>query len=201
METLQDIIAAYPNVDSVEQAAMFLSEICPRLLHGLSYLGAILPSPEAFAAIMLKRPDLHTRTRSSHRSGEFTGFWKQFPRAYVLLSTITAVLSQPSLTGSVNEFNAFPGQSEAALDQANLVLDGFKSVISRAALGHLTVKTTDESQTDAMTFLRDVDLIKTRNRPVLEATNIGSFCHSKNLQERLRDVFKPGCNTYVSLTS
>jgi hypothetical protein len=78
METIEEVISAYPEVTTVDQAALFLSQIAPEDFCYLETLTARFPSPEAFAIVIWKNPRLLKHIQSCHREKDFTSFWGLF---------------------------------------------------------------------------------------------------------------------------
>jgi hypothetical protein len=78
MESLEETIRAHSDVSTIEKAAAFLSQICPKELISVNTLPVRFPSPEAFALVLWKQPRLHQTLQSCHRDMDLTSFWGPF---------------------------------------------------------------------------------------------------------------------------
>lgn len=75
----------HATVDSVDDAARFLSDICIPTYQGRDYLGLKLPSAEAFACLLHRDKMLHDTLKRCHRRGlGFDSFWSLLQRACIL---------------------------------------------------------------------------------------------------------------------
>jgi hypothetical protein len=103
METLEDVIRAHPDVDTIPKAALFLSLIVPDDYTRSHVLPTRLSSPEAIAAIFYKEQGLFNLVKEKHSQQDFTDFWPAFQR------TCWKYRLDSEFTCSLRGFVVFPG--------------------------------------------------------------------------------------------
>ncbi|KAG6865612.1 hypothetical protein C0993_007907 [Termitomyces sp. T159_Od127] len=180
---MDDVLNIFPPLKDYDTAARLLSQLCPDFVKG--NVEADIGSPESFACLLYRNPDLFRCVEDARASGdprEFETIWKACIDYFSLENMTRRSLSCP--------------------DNVPLVLRRISANLTALVNGEAqqVIWTLHKGHVDDTSDIEKVDLgsfSETREPPSMLLHELGSFQSDHRLRDRVQRLFRKGHNTYV----